>query len=33
MVGLQQKLAAVRDGSFRPGRGGLSIGGMGLVNT
>ncbi len=33
MVGLQQKLAAVRDGSFRPGRAGLSIGGMGLVNT
>jgi len=30
---LVEKLAAVRDGSFRPGKEGMSIGGMGLVNT
>jgi two-component system sensor histidine kinase YesM len=30
---LQEKLAAVRAGAFRPGAEGLSIGGMGLVNT
>lgn len=30
---LQEKLAAVREGTFRPGAEGLSIGGMGLINT
>jgi two-component system sensor histidine kinase YesM len=30
---LQEKLAAVREGVFRPGAEGLSIGGMGLINT
>ena len=30
---LQEKLAAVRAGTFRPGAEGLSIGGMGLINT
>ncbi len=33
MRGLVDKLSAVRDGSFRPGKEGLSIGGMGLINT
>ena len=30
---LQEKLAAVREGVFRPGAEGMSIGGMGLINT
>lgn len=33
MQDLQRKLSAVRSGSFRPGAEGLSIGGMGLINT
>lgn len=30
---LLEKLAAVREGAFRPGAQGMSIGGMGLINT
>lgn len=33
MKNLQEKLKAVREGTFRPGKDGLSIGGMGLINT
>ncbi len=33
MRDLQEKLSAVRAGAFRPGSEGLSIGGMGLINT